>query len=78
MHEGSWENIRDNLYKRKIELIETNEEKGTYLTIGAPVWETKEAFCEDEQKDEFISRDSGYEKEEYTEYHQIMRRKIKK
>jgi len=63
------ENIRDNLYKHKIELVETNEEKGTYLTIGAPVWETKEAFCEDEQKDEFISRDSGYEKEEYTEYH---------
>ena len=30
------------------------------------------------QKDEFISRESGYEKEEYTEYHQIMRRKIHK
>ena len=72
------ENIRDNLYKHKIELVETNEEKGTSPTIGSSVWETKEAFCEDNQKDEFISRDSGYEKEEYTEYHQIMRRKIHK
>ena len=73
------ENIRDNLYKHKIELVETNEEKGTSLTIGSSVWETKEAFCEDEQtKDEFISRDSGYEKEEYTEYYQIIRRKINK
>ena len=72
------ENIRDNLYKHKIELVETNEEKGTSPTIGSSVWETKEAFCEDNQKDEFISRDSWYEKEEYTEYHQIMRRKIHK
>ena len=72
------ENIRDNLYKHKIELVETNEEKGTSLTIGSSVWETKEAFCEDEQKNEFIRRDNGYEKEEYTEYYQIIRRKIHK
>ena len=72
------ENIRDNLYKHKIELVETNEEKGTSPTIGSSVWETKEAFCEDEQKNEFIRRDNGYEKEEYTEYYQIIRRKIHK